>query len=252
MNELVDPRRLLYERRSDIARFLRWALEAEANGWSVRWRARPDLQAARRAAEDFAEQWWGVVVYSCFMSEIGASAVAQNFREPIDADVAEEILASLTLPRGAVGAHRIQSSGHSGAKQALLSACRHADAFEEILLGAGSFNERYSALGALRARQWGRTTRYDLVLRAGALGLGDHFYEPDRAYLGESTGPRKGFAAIFGVPATPGNAGACEAVLREWTAGWHDVAKEAGVRWTGEPFVAGDFENALCVFQEKT
>ncbi len=251
MSGLDQPRRLLFDRRSEVARFLRWALEAEANDWDLRWRARPDLEASRRAAEAFEEQWWGVVVYSCFMSEIGTSAVAPHFREPIPAEAAEEILASMTLPHGAVKFHRIQSSGHTGAKTALVSACRHADSFSAILLRTGSFHERYSALGGLRAGQWGRTTRYDLVLRAGALGLGGHFYEPDRAYLGESTGPRKGFAAIFGVPVTRKNADACEAVLREWTAAWHEVAKEAGVRWTGEPFVAGDFENALCIYQEK-
>lgn len=251
MSGLANPRALLSERRAEIGDFLRWALDAELKGSSLRWRVRPDIEAARRAAEAFPEPWWGVVVYSCFMSEIGALAVAPFFQEPIDIQEAEEILASITLPCGAVQSHRIQSAGHSGAKIALGSACRHADAFREILIGPGSFHDRYSALGALRARQWGRTTRYDLVLRAGALCLGGHSYEPNNAYLRESTGPRKGFAAIFGVIVTPANADACEGVLREWSANWDDVAREAGVMWVGDAFAAGDFENALCVYQER-
>jgi hypothetical protein len=84
------------------------------------------------------------------------------------------------------------------------------------------------------------------------MGLGGHFYEPNRAYLGESTGPRKGFAAIFGVTVTPANADACEGVLREWSANWDEVAREAGVTWVGGAFAAGDFENALCVYQERS
>jgi len=251
MSDLDDPRALLSARHVLIGSFLRNAIDAEAAGRSLRWRARPDIKAARRASEEFSEEWWGVVVYSCFMSEVGSAAVAPYFREPIEPDEAKEVLSSLRLPHGAVKSHRIQSSGHTGAKIALVSACGHSAAFHDILFGQGSFHDRYRALGALGAPQWGRTTRYDLVLRAGALGLGGHFYEPDRAYLGESTGPRKGFKAIFGIEVTRANANACEAVLREWTASWQDVANEAGVGWTGEPFSAGDFENALCIYQER-
>jgi hypothetical protein len=43
----------------------------------------------------------------------------------------------------------------------------------------------------------------------------------------ESTGPRKDFERIFGVAATRANADACEALLREWAAHWHEVSAEA-------------------------
>jgi len=250
MSSLKDPRGLLSERREEIGRFLRWALDAEAGGRRLRWRERPDILEAKQAAASFSHQWWGLVVYSCFMSEIGAAAVATYFREPIDPDEAVSILASLELPKGAVKSHRTQAAGHTGAKTALVSACSHAAAFRAILLGTGSFHDRYKDIGALRASQWGRTTRYDLVLRAGALRVAGYDYEPDRAYLGESTGPRKGFAAILGVNVTSQNAAACEAILRAWTENWWEVADEACVQWTGEPYGAGDFENALCIYQE--
>jgi hypothetical protein len=41
-----------------------------------------------------------------------------------------------------------------------------------------------------------------------------------------------------------------EAVLRRWTRQWTDVALRVGADWEGEPYDSGDFENALCIFQE--
>jgi len=252
MNALGDPSGLLSVRCQEVGHFLRWALNAELGGQSLRWRERSDIQASRRVVGSnvFSEDWWALVVYSCFMSEIGASAVAWSFREPLNASQAQQVLASLQLPRGAVKYHRVQPA-HSGAKAALIGACRQWPAFREILLGPGSFHDRYMALGALGAHQWGRTTRYDLVLRAGALRIGGHFYEPDRAYLLESTGPKKGFTEIFGLPVTRENAAACEELLRTWKSAWVEVADQAGIEWVGGPYAPGDFENALCIYQDK-
>jgi hypothetical protein len=252
MSSELEVRDLFAQRRHEVSNFLRAALQAEAAGAGWRWRGRPDLNVARRVSERFPEAWWGVVVYSCFMSEIGAMFVAPHFLRPLDFAEAEQLLRPMGLPYGAVQQHRIQSSGHTGAKTALVSACRYAKGFRKILLGSGSFHERYNALGELHAPQWGRTTRFDLVLRASAIGLGSNFYEPDRAYLGESTGPRKGFRAIFGIEVTSENAARCEALLRHWSASWDAVAQEAGVQWTGKPFAPGDFENALCIYQERS
>ncbi len=69
-------------------------------------------------------------------------------------------------------------------------------------------------------------------------------------YLAGSTGPRKGFFLIWGVEVTRSNADQCEATLRGWTDRWHDIADQVGVTWNGEPYGPGDFENALCIFQE--
>jgi hypothetical protein len=43
----------------------------------------------------------------------------------------------------------------------------------------------------------------------------------------------------------------CEALLRAWTENWSLVAEEVGAAWTGRPYTPGDFENALCIFQEQ-
>jgi hypothetical protein len=44
-----------------------------------------------------------------------------------------------------------------------------------------------------------RRTSFDLLLRAGALGIGGQHYKPEIAYLGGSTGPKRGFARVWGV-----------------------------------------------------
>jgi len=113
------------------------------------------------------------------------------------------------------------------------------------------FDDRYEALRRLRAKQWGRTTCFDLLVRTGQLGIGGAGkYDPDRAYLADSTGPRKGFGLIWGIEVTRSNADGCEALLHGWTKRWHRIAGRVGVAWQGDPYGPGDFESALCVFQE--
>jgi hypothetical protein len=190
-------------------------------------------------------------VYSCFDSITGAKAVAVAFHQPIDPGVATELLERFELPRGSVGAHRTQPANR-GAKVALISACRSADAFEHNVESGTGFHDRFVALRNLRAPQWGRTTCYDLLVRAGQLGIGDPAgYAPDRAYLADSTGPRRGFELLWGIRVTPANADACEALLRWWSTNWSEVAERTAARWSGTAYGPGDFENALCIFQER-
>lgn len=120
------------------------------------------------------EPWWGLVVFTAFGSVRGARSVAERFAEPIPPHRAEPALEEIAFPRGSVGHHRIRP-GLAGAKRALVSACEHASAFRDILLHGDGFRDRYEALRALRASQWGRTTCFDLLLRAGALGIGGSY-----------------------------------------------------------------------------
>ena len=69
--------------------------------------------------------------------------------------------------------------------------------------------------------------------------------------LEDSTGPRTGFEKVWGIPVTRQNAEWCEALLLVWAENWSLVAEEVGAAWTGRPYVPGDFENALCIFQER-
>lgn len=245
-----DWQSLVTDRRGPLGRFLSWAAEREGTD-SMRLANRHDIGRVRTVADAFLEPWWATVVYSCFDSVIGALAVSELFHEPISADEATRQLSNLVLRTGAVGGHRTQPA-HKGAKVALVSACNQAEAFEAILNGVAGFHDRYLALRGLHAKQWGRTTCYDLLVRAGQLKIGSGVaYEPDRAYLAESTGPGKGFQLIWGIEATRSNADACEAILRTWSSKWDLVAKHVGVAWTGAPYGPGDFENALCIYQER-
>jgi len=192
----------------------------------------------------------GLVVYSCFDSITGTDVAAVAFQEPLPPEHAEAVLSQLTFPRGSVGGHRIQPAV-TGAKRALVAACGGADVLNCVLLGDGSFEERYARIRNARLPQWGRTTTFDLVLRAGALGIGGSFYEPDFAQLDGSTGPKKGFRKIWGVEITTENAAWGEALLRAWTDEWQQVAAEVGVDWEGEPYTPADFENTLCIWQER-
>jgi hypothetical protein len=127
----------------------------------------------------------------------------------------------------------------------------YADDFEHILREGKAFHDRYESLRRLRAKQWGRTTCFDLLVRTGQLSIGSRRkYEPDRAYLADSTGPRKGFQLVWGIEVTRSNADGCEALLRRWSERWHRTADQVDVRWAGEPYGPGDLENALCIFQE--
>jgi hypothetical protein len=227
-----------------------WAAERETVD-SMRLSNRSDVRRVQQVLDAFSEPWWAVVVYSCFDSETGTRAVASQFQRPVSADRARRLLSRIDLPAGAVQHHRTQL-GHQGAVVALISACTQAGDFERILREGGAFHERYEALRKLRAKQWGRTGCLDLLIRAGQLAIGSAArYEPDRAYLAEPTGPRRGFRLVWGVGVTRSNAAECEATLRGWTDRWHDLAGEVGVTWNGEPYQPGDFEGALCIFQER-
>src|SRR5918996_6394136 len=197
--DLVDARRW------QLSRFLLWAAERETVD-SMRLSNRADIRRTRAILDSFDHPWWAVVVYTCFDSEVGTRAVADVFHSPIEPWKAERFLSELDLPSGAVQHHRTQP-GHKGARIALLSACLHSPNFEQILLYGNGFHDRYEALRRLRAKQWGRTTCFDLLFRAGHLGLGSSGrYAPDRAYLADSTGPRKGFEKIWGIGVTRSNA----------------------------------------------
>lgn len=95
-----------------------------------------------------------------------------------------------------------------------------------------------------------RASAADVLLRAGALGVGEERYRPDKAYLLGSQGPAAGFEQLWGLQVRKGTEDTCEKILMKWTHNWHDVAEAVGVAWNGEPYDSADFENALCVFQE--
>jgi hypothetical protein len=238
------------ERGSELCAFLDWADRREHRGDSMRLIERPDIGYAAEAAEQFAAQWWGIVVFTCFGSKIGTAAVADAFREPLPPELAEQKLTQIDLPRRSIGHHRIQP-GHRGAKLALIAACDHADSFHETIFSADGFDERYRKLRALHARQWGRTTTFDLFLRVGALSVGGHRALPEIAYLAGSTGPSRGFKKIFGVTITDENVGWAETLLRAWTKNWSEIAALVGADWRGDPYTPGDFENALCIWHER-
>ncbi len=245
------------ERREPMRRYLQWALENERLAvreerpeLSLRMDCRPDIRDADETARLFPEQWWGIVVFTCFGSKLGAETAAPRFQHPRDPLRAEADLKELSFPRGSVGHHRIQST-LTGAKQALVAACARHPFFNSVLHSAEDFDDRYRRLREAKVRQWGRTTCFDLLLRAGALGVGGERYVPDLAYLAGSTGPRKGFAAVFGVTPDQASAPWGEAVLRAWAEHWQMVAKRVGVGWEGPPLYPRDQENFLCVYQER-
>ena len=62
---------------------------------------------------------------------------------------------------------------------------------------------------------------------------------------------KKGFKKIWGIEITAENAPWGEALLRAWTEEWQRVAVEVGIEWEGEPYTPADFENALCIWQER-
>lgn len=250
--QLVDTR------RENVRKFLEWAQsherEAARTGEphrSLRLENRPDIPAAARASAHFPELWWGITVYTCFGSEIGARAVADAFQAPLPVTDAEAALARINLPRRAIGHHRIQP-GHTGAKIALVSASEHADFFYQVLFAVtDTFEQRAKQIRDARLPQWGRTTTFDLLLRAGDLGIGGANYRPTTAHLEGSTGPKRGFARVFGITIEERGADWGEAVLAAWTERWTAVADAVGANWDGAPYDPGDFENALCIYQEK-
>lgn len=243
---------LIDGRADEIRHFLEWAAacEADAPTVSLRLRHRVDVGRCAQTMHLFCEPWWGVVAYSCFDSPRGTRVAAQRFREPLPPGLAQAAMDDLEFPRGSVQHHRTQS-GLRGAKRALVSACDKVDELEEAFCSSGmSFDERFNMLARINVSWWGRTTYFDALLRAGALGVGAGSYSPDKAYLRGSQGPAAGFERVFGVTVDASNADLAEEVLTVWTERWEDVAGRVGAEWDGPPYDSGDFENALCIFQE--
>lgn len=243
-------RQIVETRRDAVREFLEWANSREQSGRSMRLASRDDLRRVREIERHFTEMWWAVVVYSCFDSVTGTLAVAPHFQQPVDAVKAQALLVNIDFPRGSVQHHRTQP-GNKGAKVALISACARAKQFRHILHQVGGFHDRYQSLMRLHAPQWKRTTSFDLLIRAGNLGVGGHRYEPQFAYLAGSTGPGKGFQKVWGIPVTRENVQQCEVLLRGWTERWASVAAQVGVEWAGAAYTLADFENALCIFQDR-
>jgi len=241
---------LVRERKEQLRHFLIWAISCETSGWSMRWYNRQDIKDAAIAGSWFPDQWWGVTVFTCFGSLKGVQSVRASFEHPLKPDQAWDNLQQVSFERGSIGHHRIQPA-HKGAKTALVAACQYAEMFHQILFSGGSFDDRFESLRALHAPQWGRTTCFDLLLRAAALGVGEQNYMSDRAYLAGSTGPASGFKGVWGIQVTWRNADWCEDVLRWWSNNWSLVCGEVGVEWSGDPYVPADFENALCIYQER-
>jgi hypothetical protein len=162
---------------------------------------------------------------------------------------AERVLSEIDFPRGSTGGHRIQPTV-KGARQALVAACADHEPFYQLMHSGDDFDKRDLELRAAKLRQWGRTTSYDLLLRAGTLGVGDYKYKPDYAYLGGSTGPKSGFARVFGETLTTDERVAwAESLLWQWTQEWQAVTDLVGVEWNASPLEPCDQENLLCTIR---
>lgn len=239
---------LVNERRELVRDFLDWAEQHETGSGSMYLANRPDISDAREAAALFPNPWWGVVVFTCFGSLKSTRVVCNLFAKPVEAEVAEELLASIRFSPPTVGHHRIQQ-GLLGAKKALAAACERSALLNEVLHTPRSFDDRYRQLRAARLVRWGRTTCFDLLLRTGALGIGGEHYRPEIAYLAGSTGPKVGFRAVWGRDVTEETAPWSEGLLQAWHRNWDGVAERAGAHWSGRPYAPGDLANALCIYQ---
>jgi len=136
--EMGDFSALVQERKEQVRRFLTWAISHETSGWSFRWSERQDIRDAATAGTWFPNQWWGVMVFTCFGSLKGVQAVCASFQQPLKPDHAWDALQQIPFERGSIAHHRIQP-GHKGAKIALVSACQHAEVFRQILLSGETF-----------------------------------------------------------------------------------------------------------------
>jgi hypothetical protein len=251
---MVEPQTfaaLVRSRRRFVREFLDWAAEHEASGRSLRLEHRDDVVRCQSIIGLFETPWWAVCVYSCFDSCLGARVAAADFRRPASAWEARRALADLDLPPGSVQHHRGQI-GRKRSKRSLQSVCEHASELESTLCDPGSsFDERFRTLRSMRIEDWGRTTSFDALVRAGVLEIGGRGYRPTFAYLRDSTGPTAGFRKIWGCEVRASNADACESLLRTWTERWHETVRATGARWSGRAYDSGDLENALCVYQER-
>jgi len=241
---------LVDDRADAVREYLLWARENDNEQRSFRMTARPDIAEAATVAEEFADRWWGVVVFTCFGSVRGAKVAAPYFQRPLPPREAKATLDGIDFPRGSVGGHRIQPAVKGG-KEALVSACANYELFHNLVHSGESFDTRYCRLREAHARQWGRTTSFDLLLRTGTLGIGWQHYKPEYAYLVDSTGPKTGFARVWGVSPNAATAAWAEALLRAWTEDWEAVAERVGVEWEKPPLDPCDQENFLCVYQER-
>ncbi len=242
---------LVERRRTEVRNYLEWARAHDGDGSTYRMTERPDIRRAGEAARLFAEPWWGVIVYSCFDATLGARTVAPHFQRPLPPPEAEAMLDDIDFPRGSIGGHRIQPA-LKGAKHALIAACADHQLFYDVLHSREDFDTRYLRLRGARMRQWGRTTCFDLLLRAGALGVGGRQYAPDYAYLAGSTGPSGGFTRVFGESlASDERVAWAESLLWLWREAWGEVAERVGVEWARAPLEPRDQENFLCIYQER-
>lgn len=240
---------LVNRRNEPLRTYLLWAFDND-NG-ALRLNERDDIGQAFEVAKTFKEHWWGVVVFSCFGSRVGAEAVGRYLQEPLSESELEAVLMRMTFPPGSVDHHR-RRPALKGAKEALASACSNYGLFRDVLLSRESFDARYTHLRARKMRQWGRTTVFDLLLRAGATGLGGMNYRPEYAYLAGSTGPKAGFELVWGVSPTSrrGHLWA-EALLRAWAENWDAVAHKVGVHWENPALDPCDQENFLCIYHQE-
>jgi hypothetical protein len=241
---------LVNTQKKQIIDFVNWAKKQEANNKSMYLVNRDDIAEARNIVELFKAKWWGIVVYTCFGSVNSTQILCKIFADPIDAAIAKKVLDDINFTQGKmVGHHRIQP-GLAGAKKALVAACLNKDILHKSMHMDGTFDERYKLLISSGIPYWGRTTCFDLLLRTGALGIGDQVYEPEIAYLAGSTGPKKGFRLIWGLDITEKNTPWCEGLLQAWHRHWFDVIAHCEVDWKWRPYAPGDLENALCIYQE--
>ncbi len=73
----------LVDKRADAVRhYLLWARKYDNEQRSFRMTERPHIAEAAAAAEEFAEPWWGVVVFTCFGSRKISTFIRRLVLEP--------------------------------------------------------------------------------------------------------------------------------------------------------------------------
>lgn len=252
--------RLVESRKQELHHFLNWAAGCELSGRSLFLKNRGDINDAREAVILYRPwSWWGLIVFSCFGSLDSARRLREVLFQPSTPAEAKDMMESIMYSPGkTVGHHRIRP-GLVGAKKAILSACDHKDLFYEVLIKTDSFDQAYNKLrNANRMRlipQWGRTTSFDLLIRAGCLSseIGGFYFSPEFAYLAGSSGPKKGFEKVWGIQVGNANASKCENILQIWHSYWLQICEQVFAKWPSQlpPYESGDLENALCIYNER-